>query len=495
MTRMAGGGLGNIAANLLRLTGGSSLKQVGVAVFNFACASAIGPYQFGMWQALKLVITYGVNLTGGTPYALERLVPLYASRDDMDTARRAVAAVRRQVLAVGAVVAVVLIGLALVPRFPREARLVLAGLAFILSATLLSDMYRVICKGERRFAVMGRATSAFGIIVGLASLLVIRWGLVGLLAGQLLAVLASLAVYRHGLSGDAAIAPAEPMSLRPILAVGMPIMFSSLISIYQVTVDRLVIASMLGAAAVGHYALGALLFVPLERLVGAINDVFYPRFVAMYGRGEAPENRFRHLSVVVRSSAVLIAVAVGMLAMAAPLIVPLVLPRYVDGIRSAQILLVALACSSMAALVANVFYTLSRVRLLVAWQVAAGLSNLAAAIVVSRWFGITGVAFVTLGAHACYLMALMNHAARLHEQPRMRGIAAALPPLAPLALVVTFVAVSWNAGYASDVPPRTSAAWLLAFVGLAVPAAVFEAYRLWREHATLGEPSNAMSHA
>lgn len=245
--RLPGGRVGRIAAY------GSSRTVVEalIGARGILLAGMLGPQLFGIWALFRLILTYGTFVGLGLLRGLELEVAKARAPED-EGARRAWGRT-------GAGCTLGLFGLvalaALVASFlvaePWQRQLlwaVAAGL-FLERLWFFALAYLRAAGSLQQFALLELAQALGQIVLtlGLAAL----FGLGGAFAGFALANLMALALVHRRVPFRPAL---QLDRLRAMLAIGVPLSITQLLSAMLATVDRLVVGAMLGIAALGQYA-------------------------------------------------------------------------------------------------------------------------------------------------------------------------------------------------------------------------------------------------
>jgi len=166
-------------------------------------------------------------------------------------------------------------------------------------------------------------------------LLVWQYGLLGLCIRAL-----TLIIFEFGLlyyHRPIKVAPAwSKTKLKLLLKTGMPIYIVGQIRPLWTTITRNLIFSLGGPLQFGYYALASMINGALGIIPNSIGSVLYPRMSIQYGEGKPIDMIIRSIfkpTLLLFALTLIIAVCVYFLL---PVVVPKLLPKYVNGIEVAQ---------------------------------------------------------------------------------------------------------------------------------------------------------------
>lgn len=199
-------------------------------------------------------------------------------------------------------------------------------------------------------------------------------------------------------------------------AVGMPIMISGLIFMWLTAADRTVIALLLTAEDLGHYALAGIAAAALTPFSASINLLLYPRVAHAYGKNGSSRCLRRYIWIgLALNLVVLLPVAViGWVAI--PHLVEAYLPAYIPGIDAARITLVGgiFSASSGPSVIIPILRKNFRSQL--AGMLAIGVVWCGGIYAITEGFGITGVAWARVAGMAIYGLFVIGYVFRLTYQ-------------------------------------------------------------------------------
>jgi O-antigen/teichoic acid export membrane protein len=296
---------------------------------NLVAAAVLGPAVFGTWVLITLVLQYALLLTVGIPNAAGRDIPLNLGAGDLADAD-AVEDLTVSATLVSALVGGVL-GMLLAATFLGASAdptlVVLLGLA--VASQHLFFAAQILSRSRFDFGAASVQLAVAGAVNLVAGLALLRAGLVGLTAAIAVAQLVAVAVTvirrrrRLVLRWDAG-------RLRRLAAVGIPIMLAGFAFIVLTTVDRWLIAAVLGNEAVGIYGVAGIVTSGLILVGTILGQQFLPRLAFAHGRAV----RGAALLAMAQRQGRIALLAVGLAAVAVVLAgwlaIPIVAPSYMD---------------------------------------------------------------------------------------------------------------------------------------------------------------------
>ena len=154
--------------------------------------------------------------------------------------------------------------------------------------------------------------------------------------------------------------------------IGLPILGASLTGLFARTADNLVVAKLLGLTALGHYGLAWQLASYIYNAAGAADAVLTPRLFQAHGRGDMAEVR----DLTLRSTtafAGLTPVLSGAAAIVAPILMRIVLPKYIPAIPAFEVFCFTVTLMAVPMASRTIMVAVNREFEMMAWDGACGL--------------------------------------------------------------------------------------------------------------------------
>ncbi len=383
--------------------------QISRLVVTLVAARWIGPDDFGVWNALYLILLYGVLVNLGVPNGMNREVPMLKGRGSDDLAHIAANVTLWFVLAtslLGAIATILVLSFGLVSTI-STASLVAMGVLFL--TWYVYQYFQMRLRSTIRFRQM---TIQQFVFAGLLPLVVLpltnSLKLTGFISGQaFVAFLAILVICR--ISSFQIEFQFDWSILRRLMKIGFPIMAAGLLFTLLISIDRWVILRFLGVESLGQYTLAILSVSILSLLPAVISQQLYPRMAFRYG--STGEKRSL-LPIVLRQSLASMGVTLPLITVAfllMPFFVETFMPDYVAGIRAARIVLVGLAFLPLTGGFGNYLNTVGRQVIYLSIISAAIVLNLVLDILfVKKGMGISGVAMGAAITYFIYTLVLIT---------------------------------------------------------------------------------------
>jgi O-antigen/teichoic acid export membrane protein len=306
-------------------------------------ARFLGPATYGSWNALLLVLDYGILSQLGLQQGLDQEIPGSITRGNEEQTSR----LKRGGVAGMIVLWILFAAGVAVYLVVRRRRLAEgwgpAGVLLMVVAVLLQELifyHGTLLRSHGRIGVVSKALSLQAIVGGLVGIgLVFPYSVWGLLAGWLFGQLAALVYLRRE---GAAIAP---VSLRPndgtrqLLKRGFPIFLFMASSMVLKSIDRIMILKFLSTEALGYYSVGLMGVSMLLYIPDSVSYVLYPRMLAKFASTGDADVTARELVRPLAAVAWLMPLLVGVSVFFVREIVTLLLPKYLPGVPALNILL------------------------------------------------------------------------------------------------------------------------------------------------------------
>lgn len=391
-----------VVEHIAKFSLASLIGGIGGFFSNYFAALLLGPAVLGIWLGAKLVLFYGMNLHLGVQSGMHREVPILRGKCD-DAQQSAIINTSFSFsLIVAAVVSSGVLLSTFILKLGPELTLILRFIAGMLFLLIIQNFYGILFRVRNEFGTVSRVTLIDGLGNLCSAVLTFFYGLVGFLGGQLLRMFATTC-YSYWKSSHAINWYWSNQVLKSLIQIGFPIMLINLTNFIFITVDRMLILSLLDTKSLGFYSLGNLVFTPLLLMFSVSGVVMYTRFGEKYGETQDSRALKRYLTVPMENLALVIPIVVGLIYIALPLLVKVFLPEYVPGIVPGRILIFGLFFYAIAVLPGNMLLVLNQQRLRLLILLGSVLLNLGVSYMALKLgYGIVGVAAGTALAYLVF---------------------------------------------------------------------------------------------
>lgn len=372
-------------------------------------ASLLGPERFGVWALFRLAMLYGSFGSLGVFRGLELEVAQSQSPGGsaLDGTRKAACGTALSLtLAIsGAVGLISLVASFLVDNPDLITVLRVFGVGLFLESVVVYAMTYLRAAGELRayaFAEVGLALAHLALAVVLA----LRWGLGGAFLGYLLATLLVLPFLVRRVPFHPAFSIAES---RRLVEVGFPVALTSILGFAMTGVDRLVVGAYAGMESLGYYAFAVSVSGLTASFAWVVRTVVLPDVYAS-ARTEGPSLALReHFKRTILPFSRIYPLLVGVFAIAVGPAVSLLLPRYLEAVPAARVVIFAGVTAGYVSLGSLGVVAAGKQRVLPYLSAILLLMNaLLSYLALRMGFGILGVAVGTLLSRTLFGISILS---------------------------------------------------------------------------------------
>jgi O-antigen/teichoic acid export membrane protein len=306
-------------------------------------ARLLGPAAYGSWNALLLVLDYGILTQLGLQQGLDQRVPGSLATDPPEQTNR----LKRGGVAGMTVLWILFAAGTAIYLVVRPRRLAESwgawGVMLMVVAVLLQMLiyyHGTLLRSHGRIGVVSKTMTIQAIVGGLSGLgLVFPFGVWGLLAGWLAGQVIALAYIRRLGAPFAPLALVPNDQTRELLAVGFPIFLFTASNTVLRSIDRVMILKFLSVEALGYYSIGLMGISMLLYLPDSIAYVLYPRMIAKYAETGDADATAREMVRPLAVVAWVMPLVVGIAVFWVRELVTVFLPQFQPGVRALSVLL------------------------------------------------------------------------------------------------------------------------------------------------------------
>ncbi len=450
----------------------------------------LDPAQMGIWQALKLLLSYGNYANLGISKGAARELTVALGQGQTSQAERGLNLAFTVNTLSSLFYAVLLVGAGIwIGRSAAgpwsgtwAAGLLLVGGLAVLGRYV--TFHVTILRSRQAFAATARLAVLEAVLtLAVGGLATWRWGLPGLYLGTLVVMLAALGFVHRNRAATLTWAW-DKTQIRRLIGIGSPILLAGAVSSLFRSLDKVMILAYVSDREfqLGCYSLALMVTAQLYGLGNMLSIVMGPRYGEQYGRlgdrGEVARLAARATELHAAATALPAAVAIA----AAPPFLAWLLPDYQTGLAP-LVWLVPGVVALVVALPATQYLIAvdCQRRALAAVVVATALAAVGNHVALTGGYGLVGVAAATALSYAAYFALSVGISIwiELSRRDRLRYasmLALALGPTVFLAVVLECIHPGAEAGW------RTAVAKVAAVV-LAWSLAVLAGWRhgRWRD--------------
>lgn len=396
--------------DLLFFIGSTIIFQASRLIVILIAAIWIGPKQLGLWNILNLLLIYGITLTFGVLNGMNREVPLQIGKGNISNANYIADQAFTFLLGTLTLLTIIVLFMLTIEfdhTFKGDFTQYINQDSIFWSIVLLLfwqiyTYFQMRLKSFLQFAINNIQQTIFALLLPTIALpMSYVWGLNGLIIGHSVTVIALCLFLMWKIQPK--IQPFQFSIIARLFRTGFPIMIAGFLHNILTSIDRWVIISRIGITELGHYSIATISFSSVSTLILVISQLYYPRIVRNYGQ----TNNFHSLKELVQQQirlSLLISLPIILfLYLAIPYFVRVVMPVYIQGIHSAQIVLFGIIFYAVASGIGNFLNTISQQNTYLIVQIVAIVINYSLCeLLVQLGYGLEGAAFGTVLTYLLY---------------------------------------------------------------------------------------------
>ena len=347
----------DLKEKIIKDTAKYNFAQYGSQFFGFFSAMAmrkfLGPYFVGVWSLLGVIMDSCNLMDLGVGTAATYKIPFFKGKQD-DQAQKDITNSAFSFILITSSFASAMVLIAAFILRNKHPKTIIAGLiiaSFYMLLRKLYSYYIVVLRANSNFYVINRAV-IFDAIVNLILILLLvkNFKIYGLYVTVILMAVFNIS-FMHYFAKYKILFALKKDVVRSLLQYGFPLLILGILGATLRSIDRIMIAKMLGVTFVGYYSLAIM----AKNYVGGFSNNFgivtIPRILEAYGKEEKIEHIKKFVTVSAEIISYLLPVLLGVIFLACPLFVSKVLPKFIPGILAVQILLLDIffrSCSPQA---------------------------------------------------------------------------------------------------------------------------------------------------
>lgn len=333
--------------------------------------AALGPELYGLWSLVNIIPTYASYLHLGSRTAMRYAIPQLENQQCTQQLQDTKTSALSGALMVNGCAAVMLLLFAFCSSYQNEAKVGLATMAGVILLSCYFEHSIAELKGYQNFLLVSKTNYLrYSLNFAFTLLLIFQYGFYG----ALLALIASLTLSSLYLAKHTRLSLPTQFSLQRFVSLaklGLPILALDFVTILLRSVDKLLITLLLGAEALGLYAISTMLLGPLMNIPGASREVVEQVLMAKKQHLSEQQQLESYFFKPLRHNAYLMPLLIAIAYLALPVFIDVLLDDFTLAIIPTQTMLIgsyflALTYPCRGIIVAN------------QWQVNAALTALIA---------------------------------------------------------------------------------------------------------------------
>lgn len=398
-------------SNILSFGSATLISSALSFVLGVVSRNILGPEQYGYWVSLSMAFTFIPLLQLGVLNAMNREIPYYVARNSIEEVNQIRQKTFSFLITFPTFIMLLLLLLSIFVNNNNVAIEYKVGSIFISLIGLLlflSAYVEMYYKSIQDFRSASKLIAVKGVVQSVLSIVfILFFGFIGLFLGMLAALIIEIIMGRQAFKKMSFIFDFRFQSYVPLIKTGFPILMVGIIWSVLIATDKIILTIMMDSSALGNYSVALLVFSTMMLLPQVISQVYYPKIVTMVSKEEYQQikqsyKRVNFFLLVIS----LIIVLVGVLLL--PPVIRLLMPGYVNGIVSAQILLVGLIPLTLVNYAANYFNATHNQKLYIKILVVCILVNILLSITLLLMY--PDISMVAIGTSITFLLyfILMN---------------------------------------------------------------------------------------
>jgi O-antigen/teichoic acid export membrane protein len=354
----------------LLYSGSAVVSSIAQLVAGVLLVKWVIPEDLGLWQSVRLAQTYAFILLFGMNNGLSRELPYFLGRNDRSFADKLAGTTLLFTNLASVIVLVGGLGCALIFG-GHQSKLIFAigAVTLLIPLSFYQNILIVAYRSRDSFKKL-TLIQFVGAGLGLATLPLIYYcGYRGMLIR--LVVISAIVVAWMYMNRPIRAAPAlDRNALKILLKTGLPIFGLDYLLGAAGTSDRIVLLHIGGVEAVGYYALAQVAYQMLTVIPGSLAQYVYPRMTFDFGQHGDKRNLWRmgFRFFVFATVLMMLAAICGRIAL--PYVVPVLAPKYLAGLRAAEIMLIA-GIFEGAGIMPNALWSMKAWKMMVIYQISA----------------------------------------------------------------------------------------------------------------------------
>jgi O-antigen/teichoic acid export membrane protein len=327
---------------LVKFISGSLFNSIAQIVSNILILKIISPQDLGTWNSLILIQTYALFLQAGVLNGLSRELPFYLGRNNLGKAQE-LAASSLYFFNIGILICILfgsVLGYFFFKNSSVEVIYTYAAIIAITAAKFYEGYLTTTFRSNNSFERLSWIYFIRGILLFITLILVFFFSYTGYIIRMV--VISFITILLMHKVRPIKVKPKFNLSaLIQLIKVGIPIFLLVYIYNSSLTFDRIMLIKYSTVNVIGYYSLGLMALSAYKMLPESLANYIYPRLSFSLGEGTS---KFILISKSLKANFItfllmLILSLIGVLIL--PPIIKEFFPKYIEGIRSAQILLFA----------------------------------------------------------------------------------------------------------------------------------------------------------
>lgn len=375
--------------------GASGYISQGIGIFiSFLIRRFLGPVNMGIWSLVNMIVDYALVAHLGTGDALYFKIPFHIGKNDKKEAETVQNVVFTffLLISIPIIIMVLIAGVIYRDRMPKELFVGLMVFPIIYIGQRFYTYFIMLLRAHKQFALLGKSF-LFDSIVDLLLIILLVWKLklYGMYLASILLPLCNIAYVQaqarfnlkfHLLWGK----------LKDYIRFGLPLFLISYLYVLLYSVDRIMIAKMIGMAPLGYYSIAVMSKNYSLTMTKSFGSVISPYFIEDFGRVDDITKIKHYVTTYAEITSCVASIFLGFIYIGFPVAVYYFLPKFLPGINAMKGMLLCTFFMLVAGQLHNLLVLKKKQSLLIATVISAiSLNIIGNYLLIKAGFGITGV--------------------------------------------------------------------------------------------------------
>lgn len=387
---------------------------------NFVSATIVrrilDPFFMGIYAELALIFEYAKYNHLGMMDSLDRQIPYYNGRGEFEKVEETKNIGISFSLCASLICALVIIAVSYILKGKLSPSLFL-GLRVIAVLVIVQSMTSFYVTLVRTHHLFG-PLSKYVILVAICDILFkvllgVKFGILGILWATVITLSVGIVYLFKKAKLRFRISLKIPKKvIISLLGIGFPLLLAGFTFMVLRSIDRIMIIALLTKEDLGYYSIAIMMHSFVFQLPNLIYTVLFPRFYEAFGSSEGNIDKLKgYIEKPTLAFAYLFPILIGMAVIALPVFINYILPKYIQGIVPAYILLFGTFFISITYMSGYLLVALKRQNTLVLIGFLCAILSAILNLVFIKIFhlGIRGVALGTAITYLLYSFVLIGH--------------------------------------------------------------------------------------
>ena len=432
--------------NILRYFSSSLFSSLLSIINAFIKPRFLTPELYGLWSLLNIIPLYVEYSDLGTRTAMRYLIPLHRGKKEYQHIKDIKGNVIFGSLYISILIAIILVVLALIGNFNLEVKTGLICMAIVIILNCYHSNYVVVLKGYQQFKLLTHSfylKASLNLVLGAVFLYFFN------IYGLYVSIILSYILVNLYLKSKYPLKPYSNFNVRffyQLVKKGFPMLVFGFGSILISTSDRIIIASLLGNEQLGFFSIAIMIMGFFLSIPGSVQEVMEPDLMVHMNSRSMQENVKHYFLSPLINLAYFLPLVMGPVIFIIPVLIPLILPGYSEGIVPTQIMIIggyffAMSYTARGIIIANHL----QIKAIGVMSISIPVNVFLSVYFIDSGLGITGVAIASSFSYMLLLFSLLIFIKKNCKHFKddwsetMKGIALPFPIIAIITVLLLYV--------------------------------------------------------